>query len=302
MKIAIVLAIFVIFSSGTYAAFAEEPIPTLTFEGGDYTIYRGNQILVPITVQIENHDHKIFPEINTIYENQIISSLVLSHSHSGNYQTFLNIDENYSTGSYYLQLDYDRKKSTPIPFNIIREFEKQQESVIGFGDYTKKIYEQKQSHIDLAHKNIDIEFSTKIIQQISGEYDNKGMTGKLQLFIDGPKSMIHNVALLKTGFFMSDLIVDKEWPTGTYKVSGLHSQTPFATNEFTIKNYNKDSLLKDGPISGTLKLDVVESNQYSILIINGKLDGQSLPEQIGVRISQDDVTVDVSYLDINQTG
>ena len=267
------------------------------------TIYRGSQILVPITVQIENHDHKIFPKINTIYENQMINSLVLSHSHSGNYQTFLNIDENYATGSYYLQLDYDGKKSTPIPFNIIREFEKQKESILGFGDYTKTLYKQKQSHIDLSHKNIDIEFSTKIIQQISGEYDNKGMTGgKLQLFIDGPKSMIHNVALLKTGFFMSDLIVDKEWPTGTYKVSGLHNQTPFATNEFTIKNYNKDSLLKDSPISGTLKLDVTKSNQYSILLINGKLDGQSLPEQIGVRISQDDVTVDVSYLDVKQTG
>ena len=77
---------------------------------------------------------------NTIYENQIISSIVLSHSHSGNYQTFLNIDENYATGSYYLQLEYDGKKSTPIPFNIIREFEKQKEPILGFGDYTKPLY------------------------------------------------------------------------------------------------------------------------------------------------------------------
>ena len=45
MKIAIILAISVIFASGIYAANAEEPIPTLNFEGGDYTVYKENQIL-----------------------------------------------------------------------------------------------------------------------------------------------------------------------------------------------------------------------------------------------------------------
>ena len=186
MNIAIILAIFVIFVSGIYMASAEEPIPTLTFEGGDYTIYRGNQIIVPVTIQIENHDHKIFPKVLTIYENQVVDTIKLRQSHSGSYVTYLNINENYSTGSYYLQLEYDGKKSTPIPFNIIREFEKQQESILGLGDYTKKLLEQKQSYIDLSHKNFDIEFSTKFTQHISGEYDNRGLTGKLQIFIDGP--------------------------------------------------------------------------------------------------------------------
>ena len=65
MKIAIVLAISVIFSSGIYAAYAEEPIPILNFEGGDYTVYKGNQILKTITVEIENHDHTIHPKIHT---------------------------------------------------------------------------------------------------------------------------------------------------------------------------------------------------------------------------------------------
>ena len=44
MKNAMVLAISVIFSSGIYAAYDEEPIPTLNFEGGDYTVYKGNSI------------------------------------------------------------------------------------------------------------------------------------------------------------------------------------------------------------------------------------------------------------------
>ena len=83
MKIAIVLAISVIFSSGIYAAYAEEPIPTLNFEGGDYTVYKGNDILKPVIVQIENHDHKVHPKIHTIFENQIIDTIELGHSSSG---------------------------------------------------------------------------------------------------------------------------------------------------------------------------------------------------------------------------
>ena len=66
MRIAIILAISVIFASGTYTAFADEPIPELIFEGGTYEIYKGNQILVPIKVQVENHDHTVVPIITTI--------------------------------------------------------------------------------------------------------------------------------------------------------------------------------------------------------------------------------------------
>ena len=63
MKIAMVLAISVIFTSGIYTAYAEEPIPTLNFEGGDYTVYKGNPILKSVIVQVENHDHKVHPKI-----------------------------------------------------------------------------------------------------------------------------------------------------------------------------------------------------------------------------------------------
>ena len=73
MRIAIILAISVIFASGASAAFAEEPIPELIFEGGTYEIYKGNQILVPIKVQVANHDHRIIPIITTIYENKDMS-------------------------------------------------------------------------------------------------------------------------------------------------------------------------------------------------------------------------------------
>ena len=81
MKIAIILAVFVVFASGTYAAFAEEPLPELIFDGGDMKVYKGNSFLKSAIVQIENHDHKIHPKIHVIFENQIIDTILLGHSH-----------------------------------------------------------------------------------------------------------------------------------------------------------------------------------------------------------------------------
>ena len=124
MRIAIILAISVIFASGASAAFAEEPIPELIFEGGTYEIYKGNQILVPIKIQVENHDPQIRPNILTIFENQVIKISELSQSYSGSFHTFLFIDENYESGEYHLQVQYDDQKTAPKSFTISRDPQK----------------------------------------------------------------------------------------------------------------------------------------------------------------------------------
>ena len=297
-----VLAISVIFSSGIYAAYAEEPIPTLNFEGGDYTVYKGNQILKTITVEVENHNHKIHPKIHTIFENQIIDTIDMGHSSSGFYQTFLNIDKNYQSGDYNLQLEYDNIKSKPIPFKIIKEFEEQPERTLGFGDYSKKYFEEKESVINVLKNNIDVEFSTMEKQTITGIYDSRGMSGKIQLKIDGPKSMVNNVRMLETGFFTTDLLIGREWPTGTYKISGMFNEKIFASNEFTIKNFNKDSLLKDVPIEGSIDLEAIKSNQFNVIIIKGQLTGVALPEQISLKIFHKENLIDTLYIDLKNAG
>ena len=302
MKIAIVLAISVIFASGIYAANAEEPIPELIFEGGDYTIHSGNHIPVPITIQVQNHDHKVFPHIHTIYENQIINTINLRQSSSGFFQTYLNINENYETGSYYLQLEYDEKKLPPVPFNIIREHEKQKERILGFGDYTSDLYKAKESFITVSQNHIDIEFSTSTKQHIEGVYDSRGMSGKVQLEISGPKSMLNTVRMMETGIFETDLIIDREWPTGTYKITGNFYGKSFATTEFTIKNFNKDSLIVETSITGNVDLETVKSNQFNVIFIKGILSATFLPEQIGLIISNAEKTIETLYTDVNDTG
>ncbi len=302
MKIAMILAISVIFASGIYAANAEEPIPILNFEGGDYTVYKGNSILKTITVDVENHDHKIHPKIHTIFENQIIDTIQLGHSSSGFYQTFLNINKNYESGNYNLQLEYDNTKSKPIPFKIIKEFEEQKERTLGFGDYSTSLYDEKESFINVLKNNIDIEFSTFEKQTITGVYDSRGMYGKIQLKIDGPKSMINNVRMLETGFFTTDILIDREWPTGTYMISGIQGGKVFASNEFSVKNYNKDSLLDNIPIMGTINLDTVKSDQFNIIIVNGQLSGDVFPEQIAIKIFYENDLIDILYNDIKNSG
>jgi len=265
-------------------------------------VYKGNPFLKSVIVQIENHDHKIHPKIHIIFENQIINTIDLGHSSSGFYQTFLNIDKNYQSGNYNLQLEYNNTKLKPIPFNIIKEFEEQKERVVGFGDYTIKIFEEKQSTLNILKNNIDIEFSTSEMQTISGIYDSRGSVGKIQLKIDGPKSMINNVSMRESGFYTTELLIDREWPTGTYKVSGIFGGKIFASNEFTIKNYNKDSLLKNMPIEGTIDLDAVKSNQYNVIIVKGQLSGVALPEQIALKILHEENLIDILYTNLKNSG
>jgi len=302
MKIAIVLAISVIFSSGIYAAYADEPIPILDFEGGDYTVYKGNAILTSVIVQVENHNHKIHPKIHTIFENQIIDTIDMGHSSSGFYQTFLNIDKNYQSGNYNLQLEYDNKKSKPIPFKIIKEFEEQKERILGFGDYNKELFGPKESKMEFSKKHIDVEFSTSTTQTISGVNDSRGMSGKVQLKIDGPKSMINNVRMMESGIFTTELIIDREWPSGTYKVTGIFNNKIFASNEFTIKNFNKDSLLKEVSIGGSINLDAIKSNQFNVITINGELTGTTIPKQIGMKIFYEGNLIDTTYNDVKDSG
>ena len=81
---------------------------------------------------------------------------------------------------------------------------------MGFGDYTSDLYKAKESFITVSQNHIDVEFSTSTKQHIKGVYDSRGMSGKVQLEISGPKSMINIVRMMETGIFETDLIIDKE--------------------------------------------------------------------------------------------
>ena len=173
---------------------------------------------------------------------------------------------------------------------------------MGFGDYRTKQYDEKESFIDVLKNNIDIEFSTLEKQTITGTYDSRGMSGKIQLEINGPKSMINTVKFIETGFFTTNLLIDREWPTGTYKVTGTFNGKTFGIAEFTIKNFNKDSLLKDIPIDGSIDLDSVKSNQFNVIIVKGQLLGETLPEQVGLKIFHKENLVDILYIDLKNSG
>ena len=279
-----------------------EPIPELIFEGGEFTFHHGSEVIVPVQIKITNHNHKIIPVIHTIYENKIIHTQKMLESHSGKYHTFLNIDGNYAAGEYFLQLEYDGKKSTPIPFKVMKEFDEKKSNILGKGDYTKKLFEDKKSYINLSEKHFDIDFSSIYWLEVTGEIDNKGKTGLTKIITKGPSNFKQSVILTEKGYFETSIRIDRELPTGTYEISVFFHGKQYAKDEFTIKNYNKDMLKSVTAISGTVNLEIVKSNQYNILIINGKLEGQSFPEQIGIEISQNAGVVDIAYSDVKPSG
>ncbi|RZP24733.1 MAG: hypothetical protein EVA28_02135 [Candidatus Actinomarinales bacterium] len=289
MRVAIVVAISVIFASGTYAAFAEEPIPELIFEGGTYEIYKGSQILVPIKIQVENHDHRIIPIITTIYENQVIKTTSLIPSHSGTFQTVLLINDNYKTGQYYIQMEYDGIKSTPEPFTISRDhIEKQDqprtETILNF------LNQRQEASMKISADDITVDFSYPYLLDVSG-YVGQADDGFAFIEVVGPKSYTNQFPFDDLGHFQGKIIIDRSWPSGSYTITGLLHDVQFAIDQFTVDNRNQEKTIPD-KITGTVELDAVTSDDFEVLLIKGKLQVDDMPASIIIRVLKDGSVID----------
>ena len=310
MKISVILAISVIFASGTSAAFAEEPIPEMIFEGGTYEIYKGNQILVPVTIQVENHDHQIRPNILTIFENQVIKTSELPPAHSGSFHTLLFINENYETGEYYLQLQYGDQKMKPEPFTITREHLGDQTIRQQSTSYDFSKPPMKESLLKLSTDDITVDFSFPVNLEITGQFGNHGSKGLITLDIDGQKSQEIRLGYNKTGYFETRIVVDASWPSGKYTLNAMGDTQPFATSTFNVKNLNEKKpgwglfcVPKCGEqIAGTVEVESTTSNDFNILLITGSLQGDDLPETVGIKISTHDNTVEVITAELELDG
>ena len=171
----------------------------MIFEGGTYEIYKGNQILVPVTIQVENHDHKISPNILTIFENQVVKTSELPPSHSGSFHTTLFIDENYETGEYYLQLQYGDQKMKPEPFTITREHLGDQTIRQQSTSYDFQNVPMKESVVKLSTDDITVDFSFPVNLDVTGLFGDHGSHGLIELNIVGPKSEEIRLEYTKTG-------------------------------------------------------------------------------------------------------
>ena len=85
-------------------------------------------------------------------------------------------------------------------------------------------------------------------------------------------------------------------------MSGIINGKIFGSDEFTIKNFNKDSLLKDVPIEGSIDLDSIKSNQFNVIIVKGQLLGENLPEQVALKIFDKENLIDTLYIDLKNSG
>ena len=300
MRIAIILAISVIFASGAYTAFAEEPIPELIFEGGTYEIYKGNQILVPIKIQVENHDHTIVPVITTIYENQVIKTSYFAPSHSGTFHTFLIINDNWKTGQYYLQLRYDDIILNPILFTITRDHigvieERQSKTIADYGNLLSK-----ESSMKLGSNNIEVDFSYPYSLDISGHFAEAGDKGVIRLNIDGPQSAKLITQHNNLGDFFSTVLIDYDWPSGQYTITSSGKNKIFASETFTVNNLNQEKI--DEKITGTIELDSTTSDDFDVLLIKGSLQGSILPETLAIKIFKDDEPIDMIITNLQFGG
>jgi len=297
MRIAIILAISVIFTSGMYTAFAEEPIPELIFEGGNYEIYKGNQIIVPIKVQVENHNHQIIPKILTMYEDKVYKTTKLIPSRSGTFQTLLIINDNYKNGEYYIQMDYDGIKINSVPFTISRDH-----LVIEKEDMRADLSKQteRESVLNISSNEISVGFSYPHLLHVSGVFGDAGSKGLIHLDVIGPISYSSKTGYTNLGTFETKIIVNRDWPSGEYIIRAIGDSVQFASTTFTVNNRHMPDA--EIPITGSIELDSRTSNNFEVLLITGSLEGSAVPQTIGIKISKNDHLVDILTTELGVNG
>ena len=90
---ALVFVMVGLMTSGAFAEDTEEKFK-ITFDEGDY-ILEYTDIIVPIKLQVLDHDYKITPEYFVRSQGKTINHHVWSNINSGDFTSYLLLDKNY---------------------------------------------------------------------------------------------------------------------------------------------------------------------------------------------------------------
>ena len=112
--------------------------------------------------------------------------------------------------------------------------------------------------------------------------------------IDGPKDQVSKIRYNNYGYFETYIEINKEWPTGDYIVSLVSPRgLTLATDNFSVKNFNMIIEEIDTKVIGTIDIKTTKSNEHNVLVISGNLQGQNLPENISIKISQNNEVIKI---------
>lgn len=299
---ALVFVMVGLMTSGAFAEDTEEKFK-ITFDEGDY-ILEYTDIIVPIKLQVLDHDYKITPEYFVRSQGKTINHHVWSNINSGDFTSYLLLDKNWSSGTYQVVLKYDEKYFKPLTFTLTKQSD--------LDDENKKV----RAEVGIEKEEVEIKTYLKVTTEkiiipdkplswfsynqlplpLEGQIDTDGATAILYMFIIDPdnKETLHKMHVLDDGTFESGIMLDSSWKSGKYKISGKLYGTELATTEFVIDNPR----IKPNPVAVKLEttyetsilLSSQSAGEYEVLNVSGTTDSPS--ENLAIRITKPDKSVE----------
>ena len=108
----------------TFAEEMEEKFEII-FDEGDYKLEYENNIILPLSLQVSDHDYKIKPEYFVRFQGKTIDHYTWPNINSGNFKSYILIDRNWSSGIYKINLKYDETFLDPLTFKVYRDSDSQ---------------------------------------------------------------------------------------------------------------------------------------------------------------------------------
>jgi len=304
MKITIFssLAIFMIVLIPS--AFAEETEEKfeIEFDEGDYKL-EYNNIILPIKLHVSNHDYKITPEYFVRSQGKTITHYEWPNVNSGDFITYLLLDENWSSGTYQIVLKYDEKYFKPLTFKLTKLSDVDDGQTVRAEVGIEKEEIKIETYIKINSEKITIPdkppswFSYNQLElPLEGTILTKGTGALLNMFIYDPdnKETLYRMRVLEDGTFQSGIMLDSTWKSGTYKISAELYGEKIASTEFVIDNPrikpNQVDTKQETVYKTSILLSSQSAGEFEVLSVSGTTDAPS--EKLTVIITKQDKSVE----------
>jgi len=305
LKIILISAlVFVMVGLMTSSAFAEETEEKfkIVFDEGDYEL-KYTDIIIPIKLQVLNHDYKIKPEYYIRSEGKTIDSYAWPNIRSGNFASYLLIDNNWSSGTYQIVLKYDEKYFKPLTFKLTKHSDAADLDRKVRAELVQKVEEEFETYIKITDEIITIPdkpLSWFSVNQfplpMEGKIVREGSGALLNMYITDPdnKKTLYKMHILDDGTFQSGIMLDSSWKSGKYKISAKLYSNEVATAEFVIDNPrikpNPVTVKQETSYESSVLLSSQSSGDFEILTVSGSTD--ALSEKLVIMITKPDKSVE----------
>lgn len=263
----------------------------ITIENNEFTLYRGNMITFPVTVEMSDYIHLPFLEIT---HNGDVTQKVSLRSIGDTFHGIIGLNENWSSGNYIINLTYQGVILDSESFVILRDNEVVSEIVIH-----ENMSKDVEPFISLSTDKLILENYSHEIIYITGNLYNS-QTGYFVLIdVTKPDGVIETIYASPSsdGTFSGLIPIDKHWIAGEYEVSATYLDDKTAPVAFTIQNNWETPIFTESQLVGSFEISSSVSHDYTILEVAGTIETDE--PQVTLSVGKEDVTMyeDVILLD-----